>query len=50
MLYGRALCQPPNKWLQRTVKPQHLRAASAPFHYALASRFTRQHAVAQLRR
>ena len=33
---------PPNKQLQRTVTRQHVRDASAPFHYALASRFTRQ--------
>jgi hypothetical protein len=44
-----ALCQPPNKQLQRTVIPQHVRAASASLHYVLAARFTRQRAAAQLR-
>jgi hypothetical protein len=39
-----------NKWFQRTVKPQHLRAASAPFHYALAARWTRQRAAAEPQR
>jgi hypothetical protein len=37
-----ALCQAPNKQLQRTVIRRHVRAASAPFHYALTARFTRQ--------
>jgi hypothetical protein len=36
--------------LQRTVKLQRMRAASAPFHYALAPRITRQRAAAELRR
>jgi hypothetical protein len=39
-----------DKQLQRTVIRQHVRAASAPFHYAPASPFTRQHAAAELRR
>jgi hypothetical protein len=38
-----------NKQLQRTVIPRHVRAASAPLHYALAPRFTRQRAAAELR-
>jgi hypothetical protein len=46
----RTLCQPPNKQLQRTVTGRHGRAARAPFHYARASRFTRQRAAAELRR
>ena len=41
---------PANKQLQRTVIPNRWRAASAPFHYALASRITRQRAAAELRR
>jgi hypothetical protein len=41
---------PPNKQLQRTVIGRHGRAARAPFHYARASRFTRQRAAAELRR
>ena len=45
-----ALCQPPNKQLERTVIRRRGRAASAPFHYALASRWTAQRAAAQLRR
>jgi hypothetical protein len=40
----------PNKQLQRTVIPHRGDAASAPFHYALASRFTRQRSAAELRR
>jgi hypothetical protein len=39
-----------NKQLQRTVIPNHWRDASASFHYALAPRWTRNHAAAQLRR
>ena len=39
-----------NKQLQRTVIPHRWRAASAPFHYALAPRATRRHAAAELRR
>ena len=31
---SRALCQPPNKQLQRTVIRHRVRAANAPFHYA----------------
>jgi hypothetical protein len=45
-----AVCQAHNKQLQRTVTRGHVRAASAPFHYALAARFTRQRAAAELRR
>jgi hypothetical protein len=41
---------PPNKQFEPTVTRRHLRAASAPFHYALAARWTRRHAAAQLRR
>jgi hypothetical protein len=37
-----------NKQLQRTVTRR--RDDSAPFHYALAPRFTRQRAAAELRR
>jgi hypothetical protein len=43
-------CQPPNKQLQRTVIPNRWRAASAPFHYAHAARWTRGRTAAQLRR
>ena len=43
-------CQPPNKQLQRTVTRRRGDAASAPFHYALAPRFTRRRAAAELRR
>jgi hypothetical protein len=43
-------CQPPNKQLERTVIRRCVRAASAPFHYALAARWTAQRAAAQLRR
>jgi hypothetical protein len=39
-----------NKQLQRTVTHRRVDAASASFHYALASRFTRRRAAAQLRR
>jgi hypothetical protein len=39
----------PNKQLERTVIRRHVRAASASLHYALAARFTRQRAAAQLR-
>jgi hypothetical protein len=41
---------PPNKQLERTVIRRRVRAASAPFHYALAARWTAQRAAAQLRR
>jgi hypothetical protein len=44
------LCQPPNKQLQPTVIPRHVRAASAPFHYALAARWTAHRAAAEQRR
>jgi len=40
----------PNKQLQRTVTRQCGDVASAPFHYALAPRFMRQRAAAELRR
>jgi hypothetical protein len=39
-----------NKQLQRTVTRHRSDGASAPFHYALAPRFTRQCAAAELRR
>ena len=39
-----------NKQLERTVIRRHVRAASAPFHYALAARWTARRAAAQLRR
>jgi hypothetical protein len=45
-----ALCQPPNKQLQRSALPQHVRVARAPFHYARASRWPRGRAAAELRR
>jgi hypothetical protein len=41
---------PHNKQLERTVKRQHVRAASAPFHFAHAARWTARRATAQLRR
>jgi hypothetical protein len=41
---------PYNKQLQPTVIPRHVRATSAPFHYALAARWTAQRAAAELRR
>ena len=41
--------QPPNKQLQRTVIRCRGDGASAPFHYALAPRFTRLRAAAELR-
>jgi hypothetical protein len=44
------VCQAPNKQLQRTVIPNRWRGASASFHYALAPRFKRQRAAAELRR
>jgi hypothetical protein len=44
------VCQPPNKQLQRTVTRRRGDGASAPFHYALAPRVTRQRAAAELRR
>ena len=40
----------PNKQLQRTVIRHRGDGASAPFHYALAPRITRQRAAAELRR
>jgi len=39
-----------NKQLQRTVIRRRGRRASAPFHYALAPRWTVHHAAAELRR
>jgi hypothetical protein len=39
-----------NKQLQRTVIRRRGDGASAPFHYALAPRFTRQRAAAELPR
>jgi hypothetical protein len=39
-----------NKQLQRTVTRRRGDGASAPFHYALAPRFTRHRAAAELRR
>jgi len=39
-----------NKQLQRTVIRRHMRAASAPFHYALTARSIGQRAAAELRR
>ncbi len=42
--------EPHNKQLQRTVTRRRGDVASAPFHYALAPRFTRQRAAAELRR
>ena len=41
---------PSNKQLERTVIRRRVRAASAPFHYALAARWTARRAAAQLRR
>jgi hypothetical protein len=41
---------PANKQLQRTVTRHRGDAASAPFHYALASRSKLQRAAAELRR
>jgi hypothetical protein len=43
-------CQAHNKQLQRTVIRRRGDGASAAFHYALAPRFTRQRAAAELRR
>ena len=45
-----AASQSPNKQFEPTVIRRHVRAASAPFHYALAARWTAQRAAAQLRR
>jgi hypothetical protein len=44
------LCQAPNKQLQRTVTRRRGDGASAPLHYALAPRFIRPRAAAELRR
>jgi hypothetical protein len=41
---------PSNKQLQRTVIRRHVRAASAPFHYALTARSIGQRAAAELQR
>jgi hypothetical protein len=46
----RALCQAPNKQLQRTVIRRRGDVASAPFHYALAPRIARRRAAAELQR
>jgi len=43
-------CQAANKQLQRTVGRHRGRAASAPFHFALASLSRGQRAAAELRR
>ena len=40
----------PNKQFEPTVTRRRVRAASAPFHYALAASWTRGRAAAQLRR
>jgi hypothetical protein len=42
--------QSANKQLQRTVTRRRGDGASAPLHYALAPRFTRRRAAAELRR
>jgi hypothetical protein len=39
-----------NKQFEPTVTRRHVRAASAPFHYALAARWTAQRAAAHPRR
>jgi hypothetical protein len=39
-----------NKEFEPTVTRRHVRAASAPFHYALAARWTAQRAAAHPRR
>jgi hypothetical protein len=41
---------PHNKQFEPTVIRRHVRAASAPLHYALAARWTAQRAAAELRR
>jgi hypothetical protein len=41
---------PPNKQFQRTVGRRRGRGASAPFHYALAARWTLYRAADELRR
>jgi hypothetical protein len=46
----RVACMAPNKQLQRTVTGRRVDGASAPFHYALALRFKRHRAAAELRR
>ena len=46
----RAALRAPNKQLERNVIPRSGDGASAPFQYALAPRFTRQRAAAELRR
>jgi hypothetical protein len=43
----RALCEPPNYQLQRTVIGQCVRAASASVDYALVARRMRDHAAAE---
>ncbi len=47
---SRATALPHNKQLQRTAIRHRGGAASAPLRYALAARFTRQRAAAELRR
>jgi hypothetical protein len=49
-LFLHTVSQAANKQLQRTVRWHRGTAASAPFHYALAARFTRHRAAAELRR
>ena len=50
VLFHQLRVVPANKQLQRTVIRRRGRAARAPFHYARASRSTRQRAAAELRR
>jgi len=52
MSHGVTPCRrvPANKQLQRTVTRRRGDGASAPFHCALAARFMRQRAAAELRR
>jgi hypothetical protein len=50
MSFKQASSQAANKQLQRTVIRRRGDGASAPFHYALAPRFTRHRAAAELRR
>lgn len=45
-----ACCQSPNYQLQPTVIRHRVHGASAPFHHALAQRWTRDRAAAELRR
>ncbi len=50
MTIGMDAVTPHNKQLQRTVTQHRGDGASAPIHCALAPRFTRQRAAAELRR